>query len=366
MDAIILIPAYKNLFDGLLYLGMRYEGTAVFGKQKRENSKSATDKIKFLTIAFVIIKNLLLLLPEMPALSISSSMNDAMTENIGMIEFIPHMRIFGMIFSLCVGIFWLCSVISYFRALKKDLTFIQNINNEYIAKILPNEKLFVGRRMKMACLLLSIAAIFSLDFYIGGNSGYNIIPDAVFAVGCFCGVLAIRKYISKWLLALNGSLCLAYAFIASYNGGIVFDFFQKYSVRKIKRNPEVYGQWINLIIWAVIEALLFLGVVITLIIALRKIVNNHTGYVYESVNTDSKLKFEQAHAKLNLPLIATLVFAVASAVGSILKIYLFSIPSEISTSSWLIELLLTLLFVAATLYSVTNVNQGVKEKYKYF
>ena len=365
LDAITLIPAYIKLFDGLLYLGIRYDGTAVFGKQKSENAKSATDKVKFLTIAFVIIKNLLLLLPETPALSISNSMNSAMTENIGMIEFIPHMRIFGMIFSLGVGIFWLCYVISYFRSLKKDNAFVENVSNEYCSAILPNEKLFVGRRMKTACLLFSIAAIFALDFYIGGNSGYNMIPDALFAIGCFCGILAIRKYLSKWLLALNGAFCLAYAFIATYNGGIVFDFLQKYSVRKIKRNPEVYGQWINIIILTVVEVIVFLGVVVTLLFALKKIVENHTGYVYEAVKTDSKLKLAQAHAKLNLPLIVTLACSILASAGSILKIYLFSIPSEISASSWLIELGLTLLFVVALFYAVVNINQGVKEKYKY-
>ena len=83
-------------------------------------------------------------------------------------------------------------------------------------------------------------------------------------------------------------------------------------------------------------------------------------------NTDSKLKLAQAHAKLNWPLLLTLAFAVASAVGSVLKIYFFSVPSEISTASWLIELLLTLFFVFAMIYAVSNINHGVKEKYKYF
>ena len=58
-ECLLLIPAYRDLFDGVLYLGMRENGTAVFEYGKR-NKKNVTERIKRSTVRFIIIKNLYL------------------------------------------------------------------------------------------------------------------------------------------------------------------------------------------------------------------------------------------------------------------------------------------------------------------
>ena len=366
LDAVILIPAYIKLFDGLLYLGTRYGGTAVFGNQQNDISKSATDKIKIKTIAFVIIKNLLLILPETPALSISSSTSDTLRENIGMIEFIPHMRILGMIISLGFGIFWFCSIISYFRSLKKDTAFIDAIKNAYEEEVLNKSKLQICRRIKTSGAFLAIAALLALDFYIGGNSGYNVIPDALFAVFCFFGMLMIRKYIPKVIFILNSTLCFAYAVFSSFNAFKFFDFFQKYSPMRIWTKSTVFYAWVNLIILSVIESLLFLGLMFTLIYALKKIVDNHTGTdPLSTPSIYSKFKLDNLHSKLNLPLLLTFVFSVLSTSGGVIRVFMISKRSAEIDSSWLWELGLTLVFTAFMLYAINGVVEAVKEKYKY-
>ena len=57
-DFIWIIPGYRALFDGLLSLGMFEGGDAVYYR-KREKGRNASEKLKGLTIVFLIVKNLI-------------------------------------------------------------------------------------------------------------------------------------------------------------------------------------------------------------------------------------------------------------------------------------------------------------------
>jgi len=364
IEGIILIPAYIRLFDGLLYLGTRYDGKAVFGKQKTEFSKSASDKIKFKTIAFIILKNLFLVIPETASLSVKS-FDDYSAYNMGMYQFIPHLRISGMILSLIFGIIWFVSVISYFRSIKKDKPFIDRLKDIFYSEVLPKENLFIERSIKISGIVLCIASVLAVDFYLNGNDGYNLIPDALFAIGVFAGLFMIRKYIPKPLLISNGVFALAYSALSFFNTSMIADFMAKYNPKKIWRNSQAFNSWIQIIVFTVIEMLLFLGVVVTLLLALKKMIDNHTGYAVERENIDVKSKLRSLHLQLYIPLIITLAFALFAAVGGVTRVVLFSKLDDLSNSSWLIELALTVIFSGTMIYSVSNVQREVRDKYKY-
>ncbi len=362
MEGLILIPAYIHLFDGLLYLGTRYDGVAVFGKKKDRMKKSASDRLKNQTIVFIIVKNVMLVLPETAALSISDSIG---SYNMGMYEFIPHMRILGMIVSLIFGIVWIISIISYFRSLKNDRDFEESLCRAYNTEILPNEKIFIERRMSIACLFLCVGVALAMDFYIDGNDGYNIIPDILFALVTFFGMFMIKKYISQRILMCGGVACALYGIVSSVNWKLTYDFMQTYTTRQILRKAEAFNQWRGIIILTIVEAVLFLSVVAFIFIALKKMVENHTGYSVDNPMIDSTAKISLLHKKLLLPLYFSFALGVFAAAGGVFRVSMFATLNDISNSSWLVEDLFTLFFVGTLIYAIVRINNEVKEKYMY-
>ena len=61
LEFIFLVPAYIKLFDGLTQVGYLYPCKAVFGKNEK---RSRADRMRALTVVFVIVKAVLTTLPE--------------------------------------------------------------------------------------------------------------------------------------------------------------------------------------------------------------------------------------------------------------------------------------------------------------
>lgn len=364
-ECMLLVPAYIKLFEGITYLGMRHESVSVFGDRSDRFKKNATDKIKSSTLRFIIIKNLALFLPETAAMSTSDALNPHKAE---MYMFIDLFRGFGMIISLIFGIIWLVSILKYFKALKNDTPFMDALADKFETEILPNEKLFVERRMSAALLFWGVGSIFALDFYIGGNNGFNIIPDTLFAACVICGLIMIRKHISVRKFAICCASCVIYSAVSILNTVINIGFLDMHSsVGHISRDPDAFASWMGrLIPMSVADALAFVGMCLAVFSVLLSLVRDHTGSYSLHATIDPEAKLRETHGFLKKYLIAFVAAAGVSALGGITRVLLLRLWShDVNESSWLIELALTGVFVVLFILSLIRVNEQVKEKYLY-
>ena len=362
VEVFFLLPAYIHLFEGILYLGMRYDSKAVFGEKKRIFSKNATEKIRRKTLIFVVVKNLALVLPETAALSTSDSLNPY---KVSMYEFIPHFRVLGMIISLVFGIIWLASIVSYFRKLNKDTAFVDALSENFKTEILPNTKIFVERKVGIAALLLGISAIFTVDFYIDGNNGFNIIPDILFAFTAFFGIFMLKKYLSKIMFAVSAVAMLAYGVMTSVNWKVVSDFSYKYTAAQVRTDAEAFYGWINMLVLTVIEASLFIFAVVMICLVLKKIINDHTGHYFEHSTIDPQIKLREIHREIMVKVYVCAGLSVLSAMACFFRVYMFRLATELADVSWIIESAISAVFAVMLIVTLADINEKVKEKYTY-
>ncbi len=362
LESFMLIPAYIKLFDGLLYLGTRHEGTAVFGKSNDHDRKNASEKMKRSTLLFIIVKNLCVLLPETSALSTTDNINSYKPS---MYEFVNDFRILGMIVSLIFGIVWLVRSIKYFRSIDRDKAFVSSLCERYNTEILPNNKIFAERRIALSCLFFGIAAVLAVDFYIEGNNGYNIIPDVLMAISSIFGFIMIKKYIPKRLFVASEVACAIYGVTTSLNWKLVSDFSYEYTAAQVRTDKEANEAWRALVGMSVIEAVCFLALATLIIITVMKIIDGHTGYVVEHYTIDPKQKLAELHSRLKAPLYAAGAFGVLTAVGCVFRVFMFRYATELADSSWVIESIVTAVFAAILSFALFRVNEEVREKYMY-
>lgn len=362
VEVFFLLPAYIHLFEGILYLGMRYDSKAVFGEKKRIFSKNATEKIRKKTLTFVIVKNLALVLPETAALSTTDSLNPY---KVSMYEFIPHFRIFGMIISLIFGIVWLVSVISYFRKLNKDTEFVCALSETFKTEIMPNTRIFIERKVAIAALLLGLSAIFTVDFYIDGNNGFNIIPDILFAFTAFFGIFMLKKYMSKTMFALSSVSLLAYGVMTTVNWKVVADFAYKYTAAQVRTNAAAYYGWLSMLALTAVEAVLFIFALVMICAVLKRIISDHTGHYFEHTTIDPQIKLRETHKALMRRVYIFAGIGILGAIACFFRVYMFKSATELADVSWIIEALISAVFAVMIMLALAEINEKVKEKYTY-
>ncbi|MBQ4090837.1 MAG: hypothetical protein IJC64_00815 [Clostridia bacterium] len=115
LEIIVLMPAYKSLFEGFLYLGTYHNGTYVH-TSKREGSRNVSEKVYLITMIFVIVKNVFWVLPELSALMSNETY-----------EFVHVLRWFALFVTVPVALFWLISMIRYLRGIRKDQSFVLSL-----------------------------------------------------------------------------------------------------------------------------------------------------------------------------------------------------------------------------------------------
>ena len=169
LEGIFLIPSCVKLFKGISDLGDYHENVSI---HSQNGKKSYTDRMKFFTLAFVVIKAIMTVLPEVSSLTNSSY--DETASFVNMYRYIGIMRLLACVPVIIIGLAWICAILRYFKRIAKDVSLNTALENKYVTDVLPKKGAFVIRDVKIVSWLLVISAVLSLDFVIEGR---NIIPD---------------------------------------------------------------------------------------------------------------------------------------------------------------------------------------------
>ncbi len=273
IDTMILVNAFGKLFNGLVSLGYAHSNTSILGS-KRTGGKSYTDKIRSLTLFFVIFKAGMATLPEFS--NLASYEYDESSGLVDIYDFIGLMRGMSFVIVTVVGIVWLVRAIRYFVRVNKDAGFNSSICATYENDILPKRGLFIKRDMGIAFFVIGAAGLFMLDFRI---DYINLIPDFVGAILFILGLLICARHLSvnkKFIVSLSSVYLLTA--IISYVTEIRF--FEKYFYSSVYRDTAAYNSYVLMCVISVLEIVGFCAMVVTLIYCLNALIKEHTGYVY--------------------------------------------------------------------------------------
>lgn len=364
IELILLIPAYRELFKGLLTVADR-QGSQVVYYSKKPGGMSYAEKIHILTVAFVIVKAVSSTWPECISL-VSTEYTDSFV--MYMYDYIGAFRIIAFIPTLIFGIIWMVRSRAFFNKLGNETEFIANIKRSFERDLFPKRGLFIRRTLNAVILVLTVAAIFCVDFSLGsvgvvGDSAaeINILPDAIAAILILSAVQLLKRYVDDTKRTQTASLVfLITSFMASFLKILFVVKFDYYTA--VNKLDEAYNMFNLMCVVTVIENVAFVATIVFLTMTLREVIKNYTGYsAYADAQNSERVTSLQS--ELTGKLKYMVIFAVLSAVSAIM--YEFFLPEKhlLAQYMWIIDLIVQSVFAAFTLRCLFAIKDEMENKF---
>lgn len=356
LEIIFAGKAFRELFEGFLYLGSRHDSVAVFrakGGMRTDDERNATTKIASFTWFFIIAKALFSTLPEFASLTLNSY--DERNPLRFLYDYISLLRTFAILILLPIGIVWLIRFWRYIRSLLRDTPFMSSLTEKYRAEILPKEELFLKRAIRIGTVILSIGICFSLDIYIDYIS---VFPDFICPIILLLGFFLLRPYIKKGSLFPLCALANAVSSAAVYFYSIYF--YDRFTMSLALFSEKALLAYYTFCILKITDSIFFLAMMITLLLPFKHLIENYTGFApLNTGNFNSEDKLRQVHFALNKRLKILYILAALCALGSILYILFVRTVTFI----WLVEFLLCFVLVLYFINTLSAITSEVDAKY---
>lgn len=363
-ELVVLIPAYRQLFEGLLSLGMLHNGTAVYlkylkktkktdpesGKEiiyVKESRRNITEKAYTLTACFLVVRAASMTLPEFTTLISNNSY-----------EFVRLLRFFGVLLTLPIGIVWLIKMISYCAKNRSDTPFIKELSEIYVKNAKENPNFYVVRLLSSVLYTLIVAFVISADFY---SDYINLLPDFLFYIVLIVGAIFVRRFSNKWKYLLITSV--SGAILNAVSHLLTLDFHKKFYPAAIKKNLEAYNSFYRMASFHIVDALILILTVVIVIFVLWDIFKMHTDITYASNIKEQK----EEKSRFLKGAISTLVLAVLAAGGSVY--YVLAQPFY-NSELWffyysnIISVVISLGFTFTSVYFIGYINSCIKYHYR--
>lgn len=362
-EIIILLPAYKKFFDGLLHLGIFNGGTALHHKDEKKfkkydtdnkryveiiktSKRNTTEKALILTYIFVIIRAIMAVLPELTSLSIS-----------GRYEFIFTLRALSIIVVLPIGLLWIRQIFKLCKAVSKDKPFIESLSAKFENHAKENPQFYTVRVIVTGLSVLCAAFMLSIDIY---SDGLNYLPDYLFHCIMLFAIIFLSKYSKKWILpSITVLLSIPISIlhhILEKNFVINFDF------SLISKDIDAYYAYYNILYVRITEAILFILTVVFMVIFLWDIYKAH------SETSRLEMKNEVKYAKKAYISRSTL-FIVSGILSSASGVF-YVISQPFYYDAWyysyssIISTLFQLIFIFISIEYAGFIGNSVKYRYR--
>ena len=365
LDCMTIVPAWKHLSAGLIYLGTRHEGTAVFDKfypgGEPRSYRSLTERTFTFTAVFLVVREILAVLPELTVLSHSMGGAD-MERPVGLYDYIGLLRGVAAAVVVMLGVIWLVCFIRYFCHLLKDRTFFENLRHKYETEVLTRPELFARRGVKCAMIFLCVALVFTADLFL---DDVCVTPDFIFGILSVVALLILRKYVkTRWWGAAMAMSCLYIPLTAGEFLMQLF-YFRLSEGASAYRRADVYYQWMNMNVVRAVTLVAGLLLMVLLVKVLSEAVRRYTGFsvtAYDSAHPNERVR--EVHKDLCTRLwIAVGLGVLASAVS---QLYMMVLPVMENTLWELIgsaDFVMTGIFVVFFIHTVTLIFEQIDYKY---
>ena len=299
LELIVLIPAYKALFEGLLTLGMFEGGDAVYYK-KCDGSRNATEKLYSLTLFFLIFKNIVCALPEFTSLQSNSNY-----------EFVGVVRILAIILVAPASFIWLAHMLNYVVRIKKDTAFIASLSAKYESKAKESPDFFAYRSLTITLYALLVVTIFTFDFYV---ESVNVLPDFIFYGAITLFAIFLRNEVAyRVRIVIFSTLGAIFSVTTSL---VEKSFFSEFSIEAVIKSIEAYNQYYLLLSLYVLECIMFVLSTCFLLKSIYNVFEKHIASRHE----ENDLYVREHGGNLRARGTISFVFAVLSAITSIYRV----------------------------------------------
>ena len=353
LEMIFLLPTYVKLFDGMTQIGYLYPCRSIFGRNEK---KSKTDRVRNLTVAFIVTKAVLTFLPELADLT-SSSYDESLSGFVDLYRYIGLMRGMAFIPVLFFGVIWVIFVISYFRRIVNDSELMNALALKYDADVRPKKGLFVRRNFATFTLIVAIALLLTVDIRIDDN---NILPDFIAAVFFAIAFGFIGKYngfkANKWIFSSGALFCFSIL-----SAILEYMFFKRYYYGAIIKSDEARNMYMIVVALNIVKGLCQMGVFFDLYRSLWKTVSIHTGFVVgrERSIEDEKRSMLEVHKELKRSLVIALIFGMIYVVSDIC----FDILAPSVDFMGLINVIFAVACVGTFLRAFSEIQHAIDTKY---
>lgn len=362
-ELVVLIPAYRCFFEGLLSLGITYDSNAVYYKKiktvKRlrnggeeyesiaESKKNLTEKAYSLTVWFLVVRAACMTLPEFTSLATNTSY-----------EFVSLLRFFGIIITFPIGVVWLVKMISYCVKIKRDRPFIARLSELYLKNATEHPNLYVSRRVLNGLYSLLVAFVLFINLY---SDYVDLVPGFLFYTVAIIASLFFYKYSKKTIPLIAISIVGSIVSVLSRKATIAFH--SEFYPAAVKKSIDAYNAYYEMFAWHIADTVIsFIAVLLTVMI-LWTIYSSHCEIALSDTDKEYKF-FRRQFLKGGL---STLVFGAISALSNIY--YVYSQPFY-QTEYWyfyyssIISIAINLVFVFSICFFIGFIINAVKYRYR--
>lgn len=357
-DLVTLIPAWKKLCTGLIYLATRHDGTGPFISKGR-SPRNLTEKATTFTIIFFCIKESMTVLPELTVLTSTVGGADSSSAFYFpyLYNYISLMRGFAALVVLIFGVVWLVRMWKQMRRIIADRPFFERLDKKYADEVLTRPDLFAKRRIKATLICTCVALAFSVDFYL---DDINVIPD--FLIGAFflAVILLLRRYVRPTLLKQAGAASAVYTAVsaAAWIIGVVNP-----PLGDLSSPTDDLGLYALVCSAQLFSRLTFVIALWTIIRVWKEVVRHYTGFSVTNHDVDHPDRHvSEVHKELNRRLGLVLVIGAVAAAVSV--IYSVTLPWASSTL-WEIWVLVDIIAQIGLFVSFIAATNAILEQVEY-
>ncbi len=316
LDCIVLIPMWKNICGGLLYMGSRYDATVMFDRRGlggKLRVRNMVERYTALSAVFFVLHEALAVLPELTVLTHEKG-GAELGQGTRYYDFVGLLRGVGILLSLVLGVVWLALTIRFIHRLKGDMPFFEKLAEKYRTEVLTRHDLWAMRAVRMSMLCLIVATVLSLDFYL---DGVNILPDLLPAMMLFLAVWFLRRYAGKNYPAL--AVTVAFGLVSSLPWVLQLKkYFVLDDTADIFRREETYTRWQTMVLLQALSAALFILAVGLILRSLYRMVKKYTGlHAFREGSTYAAERSEAIHKLIRKKLIVVMVVAGLAALSTL-------------------------------------------------
>ncbi len=361
IELIFLFPAIRELFAGMDYLGERYGARAPIGPRAAKACRAC-----YIALG---AKPILAFLPEMSLISMSDYITSASTDPA---RFRPHLTVLFCLIGLGFGIYFLIAFLPFCRELRQDTETKDILASLAAGQAAPLRGSDCIHRIGLAMSLAvgGVSCMLNLHF-----DGINYLPNTLGFL-CFT-VMAIvllplaKRAIPVLVCALAGAGASLVAYLQRAT------FFQEFGYHRLGLSPEADALYTSYSAFSVAEGILLIAVCVLSCLLFDRVVRDHTGYHADNVNNySSHLSLHAALRRMSIfwTCIGSLV-AITGAANILLRRLTVKVelsPDYAYSSAimpifggfWLVPWVLTLGWIAYTLYLTSSINTETLQKYR--